>query len=198
MIYILPFISALIGWFTNFLAVKMLFHPKKKIKIGFIEIQGIFPKRQKPLAEHLAKVVAKELVSFEDIKQNLKDPNSLDSVKILINEKLDEFLTEKFPTQYPVLAVFVNKKVREKFKRQSMEEIELMIPLVIDRYIEKTEQSLDIECIVYEKVVQFSSDKLEDIVFGILKNEFFFIEMVGGILGFLIGCIQLLLMHFFA
>lgn len=41
-----PVICALIGWFTNFLAVKMLFHPHKPIKIGPFTIQGIFPKRQ--------------------------------------------------------------------------------------------------------------------------------------------------------
>ena len=35
MIYALPFISALIGWFTNYLAIKMLFHPHKEVNLGF-------------------------------------------------------------------------------------------------------------------------------------------------------------------
>ena len=53
----LPFIAALIGWITNWVAIKMLFHPKKRIKIGIFEIQGIFPKRQKIFAEKLEELL---------------------------------------------------------------------------------------------------------------------------------------------
>ncbi|MFT5861156.1 MAG: uncharacterized membrane protein YheB (UPF0754 family), partial [Flavobacteriaceae bacterium] len=37
MIYTLPFIAALVGWFTNYLAVKMLFHPKEPINFYFFK-----------------------------------------------------------------------------------------------------------------------------------------------------------------
>ena len=59
MSYLLPFIAALIGWVTNFLAIKMLFHPRKEIKILFLSIQGIFPKRQNELADKIGDLVAK-------------------------------------------------------------------------------------------------------------------------------------------
>ncbi len=71
MIYTLPFIAAIIGWVTNYLAIKMLFHPKKEVKVLFIRIQGIFPKRKEKLAEKLGKVVSEELFSIEDVKQSL-------------------------------------------------------------------------------------------------------------------------------
>ena len=50
-----------------------------------------------------------------------------------------------------------------------------------------------IEETVREKVVSFSSDKLEEILFEILRKEFRFIEIVGAFLGFLIGCAQIAL-----
>ena len=50
-IYLIPFISAFIGWFTNWIAIKMLFHPKEEKNILGIKIQGIFPKRQQQFAE---------------------------------------------------------------------------------------------------------------------------------------------------
>jgi len=196
MIYTLPFIAALIGWFTNFLAVKMLFHPRVKTKILFIEVQGIFPKRQKALAEKLGKVVSKELLSFDDIRGKLKDPKNLESVNEMIEDKIGGFLNDKLPEKYPMLALLLSDSAKNKLKRAMMREIDGMIPAAIDQFIDKTEEKIDIEEIVYDKVAKFSPEKLEDIVFGILKSEFKFIELVGALLGFMVGCIQLVMMAF--
>ncbi|MGB1205654.1 MAG: DUF445 domain-containing protein [Chitinophagales bacterium] len=196
MIYTLPFIAALIGWFTNFLAVKMLFHPRQKTKILFVEVQGIFPKRQKALAEKLGKVVSKELLSFDDIRGKLKDPKNLESVNEMIEDKIGGFLNDKLPEKYPMLSLLLSDSAKNKLKKAMMREIDGMIPAAIDQFIDKTEEKIDIEEIVYDKVAKFSPEKLEDIVFGILQKEFKFIELVGALLGFMVGCIQLLMMSF--
>jgi len=51
-ILIMPFIGAAIGLFTNWIAVKMLFHPRKK-KFG---IQGLIPKRKKDIAKRVGEI----------------------------------------------------------------------------------------------------------------------------------------------
>jgi uncharacterized membrane protein YheB (UPF0754 family) len=58
---------------------------------------------------------------------------------------------------------------------------------------DKLEKSLDVKELVREKVEAFSSDKLEEILFSIMRKEFRFIEIIGAILGFLIGCTQIAL-----
>ena len=80
MLYLIPFISAFIGWFTNWIAIKMLFHPKNPVKVLGITIQGIFPKRQQQFAQKLGVLVATELLHFNDIASKLKDPKQLESV----------------------------------------------------------------------------------------------------------------------
>jgi uncharacterized membrane protein YheB (UPF0754 family) len=55
---LIPLISAFIGWFTNWIAIKMLFHPKEPKKILGITFHGIFPKRQQQFAEKLGKLVS--------------------------------------------------------------------------------------------------------------------------------------------
>ena len=77
-----------------------------------------------------------------------------------------------------------------------MEEIAEVIPGVIDSYANKLKNEVDVEAIVYEKVLNFSSDKLEEILYSIMKKEFKFIELLGGVLGFLIGIIQLCIVVF--
>jgi len=74
-----------------------------------------------------------------------------------------------------------------------MEEIEILLPEIITRYTDSLSQKIDIENMVTEKVASFSSDKLEDILNAIMKKEFFFVEIIGGVLGFIIGVVQVLL-----
>ena len=42
-------IGAMIGWITNYLAIKMLFRPYKEINILGLKIQGLLPKRKQAL-----------------------------------------------------------------------------------------------------------------------------------------------------
>ena len=46
---------------------------------------------------------------------------------------------------------------------------------------------------VTEKVSNFSSNKLEEILLAVMKKEFRFIELIGGVFGFLIGIIQMVI-----
>jgi uncharacterized membrane protein YheB (UPF0754 family) len=55
------------------------------------------------------------------------------------------------------------------------------------------QSDLDLEKIVVDKVSNFSSDKLEEILLAIMSKEFRFVEVIGGVLGFIIGLLQVLL-----
>ena len=189
-VYTLPIIAALTGWITNYIAIKMLFHPREKKKVLFVEVQGIFPKRQKSLAEKLGKIVADELFSFEDVKGALKDPKNLEGVHQIIDEKLDDFLENRMVESMPMLYVFMSDEMRVKIKETLQAELQLMLPDLIDRFAGRIEEQIDVEKTVYEKVVNFSSDKLEGILYSIMSKEFKFIEILGGVLGFIIGLIQ--------
>ena len=59
------------------------------------------------------------------------------------------------------------------------------------------QKDLDIEKIVTDKVSAFSSDKLEEILNAIMKKEFVFVEIIGGVLGFLIGILQIVMTLWF-
>ncbi|GBL35044.1 UPF0754 membrane protein SH1116 [Filimonas sp.] len=76
-LYLIPFISAFIGWFTNWIAIKMLFHPKEEKNILGLKIQGIFPKRQQQFAEKLGQLVSRELISFSDIANKINNPETI-------------------------------------------------------------------------------------------------------------------------
>ena len=74
-----------------------------------------------------------------------------------------------------------------------MQELESLFPSLIRSYMKTLESKLDLEKMVTQKVSGFSSDKMEDILNQIMSKEFKFVEIIGGVLGFLIGILQVLL-----
>ena len=189
-LFIIPFIAAFIGWLTNRLAIKMLFYPRNPKKIMGITIQGIFPKRQKLLAEKLGKLISKEFLSFEEIEQKITDPNKLRKVLPMIENHVDEFLRVKMSKEMPFLSMFIGDKTIGSLKTAFMQEIELIFPGVMIQFAGNMKDELDIEAIVTQKVTAFSSDKLEEILLQIMSKEFRFVEIIGAVIGFLIGLLQ--------
>jgi hypothetical protein len=187
----IPVISAFIGWITNWVAIKMLFHPVKPVKILGVTFQGIFPKRQAQFAGKLGNMVSKELLSFEDIQAAVTNPENLKSLMPKLDQAVDHFLREKLSTAMPMLSMFMGDKTIEKIKAVLTEEIQLLFPEMINHYIGSIKNQLDLEKIVTEKVSQFSSEKLESILYQIMAKEFRFIEILGGVLGFIIGLVQI-------
>lgn len=192
-LFLIPVISAFIGWFTNWIAIKMLFHPKEPKKILGITIQGIFPKRQQQFAEKLGKLVSQELLSFADIEQKLIHPDNIQKLMPVVEQHIEQFLRQKLAEEMPVISMFIGENTIKQLKGVFMKELETLFPVIMQRYIGHLQQELDLEKIVIQKVASFSSDKLEDILQSILSKEFRFVELVGAVLGFIIGLLQVLL-----
>ena len=190
---LIPFISAFIGWFTNWIAIKMLFHPRVPKKILGFTFHGIFPKRQKQFAEHLGRLVSKELLSFKDIEEKIIHPDNLKKVMPLVDEHIDGFLKTKLSAAIPMLSMFIGDKTIAQIKDVFMVELEQLFPQLMKNYMGTLQQELDLEKIVIAKVSNFSSDKLEQVLNDIMAKEFRFVEIIGGVLGFLIGLLQVLI-----
>lgn len=78
-----PVIGAVIGYFTNYIAVKMLFRPLKPVKIGGKTLPftpGIIPKGKARLAKALGKAVGERLLTGEDIQKMLLSREMKDTV----------------------------------------------------------------------------------------------------------------------
>jgi uncharacterized membrane protein YheB (UPF0754 family) len=190
-LFLIPLISAFIGWFTNWIAIKMLFHPKNPIQILGITFHGIFPKRQRQFAEKLGKLVSNELLSFSDIEQKITNPKNLNTLMPFVEGKVDDFLRKKLNEVFPIISMFIGDNTINQLKSVFMNELETMFPELIGKYVKNLQSELDLEKIVVEKVTGFSSDKLEEILTQIMSKEFRFIEIIGGILGFVIGLLQI-------
>lgn len=171
----------------------MLFHPKEPKKILGITFQGIFPKRQRQFAEKLGALVSTELISFAEIEAKIVNPENIKKLLPLVEERIDDFLRKKLSDVFPIISMFIGDNTINQLKGVFMTELETLFPELIKSYMKNLESELDLEKMVTDKVYGFSSDKMELILNQIMSKEFRFVEIIGGVLGFIIGLFQVLI-----
>lgn len=190
-IYSLPLITALIGWVTNYIAIKMLFHPRNPVNILGYKLQGILPRRQPEIAVQLGRIVATDLLSSEDLINQLTNEHSRSIYAGFIDVQSEHFIREKLHRAVPVSRLLLRSKTLEKLKTAFAEELLEQLPTLIERLTRPKDGSLDVQQLVEARVRDFSTDRLEKILYDILAKEFRFVELLGAILGFIIGVLQL-------
>ena len=196
-IYLLPILAALIGWITNYLAIKMLFHPHQPKKILGLTFQGVFPKRQAQIAEKLGDLVANELFSMKDVAQKIEDLSTQPDALEEVGKRIEKTIRGKLISAFPMLSMFLSDEMIEKVTNLFKGELEDFLRVSAQGLAVKMEESVDIQALVKEKVQAFSSNKIEELLLGFMEQEFRFIEKIGAVLGFLIGCIQVFLVTAF-
>lgn len=192
---ILPLIGAAIGWFTNYIAVKMLFRPRRVWNILGLKVQGVFPKRQAKLAQKISAVVSKELLSGEDLKHNLNATIEKLDLKKVIVEEIDNIILSKLPEEIPMIKMFLNNEVAGIIKNLIARELEGSVNNALNNISTEFSGSLDLGEVVREKITSFSPQKMEELVISVMQREFQFIEVFGGLIGFVIGLMQVLLVQ---
>ena len=93
----------------------------------------------------------------------------------------------------------VINSVKDRAKKYLATEISKNANAVIKDFAEKVEADFDIQEIVAKRIDSYDVETLEDVVFGFTKGEFKFLEIMGGVFGFLIGLAQagvIIVMHY--
>lgn len=188
-------VGALIGWFTNYLAIKLLFRPYKEINFLFFKIQGLIPKRKNEIIENIADVVEQELISMTDIVNKFKNSEIDEEI---LNNLLDKIVGEKLKNSIleknPLLKMFVNDSLMDKIKEYVKKSILENKEEIVEEIVKIVEDKINFKEIMLEKMENFSLKEIEDIILRVSKEELKHIEIIGGILGAVIAIFQFVLM----
>ena len=96
-----PLIGAVIGYFTNMIAVKMLFYPRHEVRLFGHRLPltpGVIPKGRPRLATAVGAVVSQHLLAPEDIKRHLLTEQAENKLADVVMEKLSDNLGEEIRT----------------------------------------------------------------------------------------------------
>lgn len=126
-------LGAVIGGYTNHLAIKMLFRPHRPIYIGKFQVPftpGLIPKRRDELAVQLGKMVVDHLLTPEGIGKKLTDETfqqeliqwaQIEIDKVLVNEQSLRDVLEKWGLEH------VEAKTVQKIESMIVEKIEAFL-----------------------------------------------------------------------
>lgn len=187
-----PLITAAIGWFTNWIAIKMLFHPRVPVRILFWKWQGLIPRRQLQLAAESAEIIEREILQQHRILNEIKKIN----LEPYLEKTAHTLVWERIGPQLraiPLLGGFVNDGILAKFEVIAVTEIKNEAGPLMEKVATQFEASVDLQQMIEDNIAAFDLKRLEAIVNAVAKREFRTIERLGALLGFVIGCAQLAL-----
>jgi len=192
---LMPLVSGAIGWFTNFVAVKMLLHPIQPKKILGITFQGLLPRRHGELARRISKAIAKDFLTEQNVIEFIKSANTEVVLKEFIKKKWDEKIDDILSV-VPMVQMFlspeklheIRDKIADTFSKNSGD-----FATVIG---ESLSGKVDLQTVIEKNILAFDLERLENIIEEIANKEFRYIERLGGVIGLLIGVVQSALVYF--
>ena len=190
---VMVLISGAIGWITNWVAIKMLFRPHREINFGLFKIQGLIPKRKAEIGTGIANIIQNELISVKDVISNIDREEFSKRLNALIDEVLDKNLKKKVKEKFPFLQMFFTDKIAKDVGNTIKDIIMGNQEKIFEIFSNYAEENIDFEVIISDKISNFSLDKLEEIITFLAKKELKHIEVIGAILGMLIGAVQYLI-----
>ena len=190
---IFPILGTLIGWGTNWLALKMLFHPRKPVGFGTYKIQGLIPSRRNDLSGSIAKTISDELLSSKDLVKAMEDLDikgiALSQVERIVKKKMESQNFKEIPA-ISALQSSIIQTVQSIVSSQ----VEDSIDDFLEHMGDHVSVNLDIVKLIEEKLKSLDDQRIEEIVNEVSQKELKHIERLGAILGFIIGCLQVVML----
>ncbi len=191
--WLLPLAGLLVGYATNWLALKMIFEPQEPKKIGPWSWQGLFLKRQDEVAKEYAAVFAGQVLKPENIMASLLRGPASDLLFSIVEKHLSEAVDGVPGRSKTILKWVVGNEKYETMKQAVVNRIVVQLPASISTLYEYTEEALDLETTLRDNLQQLSSSEFEKILRPIFQEDEWILILVGAVLGALAGFAQLVL-----
>lgn len=175
-------LGAFIGWITNVMTIRLIFRPMRPWRIGPVVLQGIIPRRRDEIAGALAGTITRELISASALGQAIDTAENrqalLGAARKAVRERMDRL--PAFPFRDVVMARLEDALARE-------------LATYMDRlsqdpeWAERALSRVPVESLIVERLQSFDLADFERIIVGVSKRELRQIEVLGGVLGFVVG-----------
>ncbi|NJL14386.1 MAG: hypothetical protein HC913_16170 [Microscillaceae bacterium] len=194
--WLLPLFGLLVGYATNWLALRMIFEPEvPKIYFGGrLVLQGLFIKRQKEVAIAYAHIVSNRILTTESMFEfMMRGPGGdklADIVKRIIEQAIDTGL-ENAPT---LVNVAIGPKQTEIIKNIAVYRFNQELPLSIRDTFVYAQEALDMENMLREKMQGLTPPEFVGFLRPVFQEDEWILILVGAVLGLLAGFLQYLLL----
>jgi uncharacterized membrane protein YheB (UPF0754 family) len=198
--WVMPLFGLFTGWFTDWLALRMVFNPKYPTRYlgGLIEWQGLFLKRRHEVSAEYGRLIAKEIVTPRNIIDAiLKGPLS-DRLFTMVQKHVQKVVDEQSGIAKPFVVFAVGSSKYQEMKRVVAQEIISRLPETLRHIEQYAEDAMDLERTLAGKMSELSLEEFENLLHPAFQQDEWILITVGAVLGFLVGELQVLVMEHLA
>jgi uncharacterized membrane protein YheB (UPF0754 family) len=195
--YILPpVVGAVIGWLTNYVAIKLLFRPHRPFNIFGLKLQGLIPKRRKEIARGMAKTIERELLSSKDLASALDAIDWKEEVEKTVEEVVEHRLTTSRLKKVPLIGL-ISENLNYHIKYLITKEILRQVDKKKESFAVRFKDRIDVKDMLASRIDKLDLFRFEELLTDFIGRELRHIEWLGGVMGFIIGLAQSVLIYFF-
>ena len=195
-VWVMPLFGGFTGWFTDWLALKMVFRPltPKKYLFGLIEWQGMFLRRRKEVAAAYGALIAQEVVTPRNIMESvLKGPLS-ERIFTLVHRHVQRAVDEQSSITKPLVVLAVGSAKYQELKREVAQRLMDSLPETIRHMEGYAEEAMDLRNTLSTKMQQLNEHEFERLLRPAFEQDEWILIAVGAVLGFLVGELQVFIM----
>ncbi len=186
--WVMPIFGLFTGWFTDWLALKMVFNPKEPTRyLGLFEWYGLFLKRRKEVAAEYGKLIAKEIITpARIIDAVLRGPLS-DRLFGMVQKQVQSLIDEQAGLAKPLVVFAVGSRKYQEMKHVIAEKVMQRLPDTMKHVETYAADAMDIERTLISKMQELSPLEFEGLLRPAFEQDEWILIAVGAALGFIVG-----------
>lgn len=184
---VLPLFGALVGWFTDWLAIKLVFFPRRPVRIGPFTVQGVFQRRRDEVAKQYAEIVAREVMTVPTILDAvLRSERLLALVRQVVLDAIDE--------QAGLARSLVGARRFGQMRTAAADQAVRVLPSTIAHATGYAAGALDIRDTIAARMRRLTRVEYEQLLRPAFRQDEWKLIAVGAVIGAIIGELQVLLL----
>ncbi len=187
--WVLPFFGFLVGWATNWLALKLIFEPREPRKVGPLTFQGLFHRRQKDIAREFADIVSRRVFSGDNLYNELAKGESRTQLLAMVKARAEVMINTY--RSNPMAAGMVTDELVAQLETDLLREVETTMFAPKGIIYAFTDKSDEIREKLMDRMSVMDPEGFEDVLRPAFKQDEWKLILAGAVLGLAAGFIQL-------
>jgi uncharacterized membrane protein YheB (UPF0754 family) len=190
-VWVVPTFGAFTGFFTDWLALQLVFRPIKPRRfLRFFSWQGMFHRRRVEVTKDYAEVLGEEILAPANLIDAMLTGPQADRLLALVAREVDLALSAQVGPAKPLLVLAVGGRKYQEMREHIVTSAMTRMRGSLDDLGEYALETLDVRGTVVTKMSMMTDDEYEGLLRPAFKQDEWKLISVGAVLGFLIGEIQ--------
>ncbi|TQJ04546.1 uncharacterized membrane protein YheB (UPF0754 family) [Amycolatopsis cihanbeyliensis] len=190
----MPIFGFLTGFVTDWLALKMIFYPRRPRRFLGVRWQGLFQKRRRQVAVDYGGLIADEVLTGANVMEAVLTGPRSDRLFELITREVQRTIDQQAGAVKPIVALTVGGRQYQEMKRAAATKAIEYLPDTMRHVEGYATDALDVRNTIVDKMQQLSPVEFEGILRPAFRQDEWKLILTGAVIGGLIGELQVLIL----